>query len=319
MTGTIQTVLGPVPAERMGFTLCHEHILCDFVGADKTGPHRWNPDEVAAALRPLLVQAKERGVRTFVDCTPAFIGRDPRLLKRLAEETSLNILTNTGLYGGADDKFVPDYAYRETAAQLADRWVREWEKGIDGTGGVRPGQIKIGVDAIRPADDVKAAGALSKVDAKLVSAAARASRRTGLTVTCHTGGGPAGLAAARRFKDEGGDPARFIVAHSDGHGEKFNLEVASLGAWVSFDGIGWRPAEESLKQVRPVLERHPERLLLSMDSGWWNAGEPNGGKIRDYNSLTDTFLPALRKSGVSEETVRRLTVENPARAFAAMR
>ena len=44
-------------------------------------------------------------------------------------------------------------------------------------------------------------------------------------------------------------------------------------------------------------------------------GQANGGEVRDFNYLHDTFLPALRKAGVSQETVHELTVKNPAAAF----
>ena len=65
-----------------------------------------------------------------------------------------------------------------------------------------------------------------------------------------------------------------------------------------------------------MLEKHADRLLLSHDNGWFEVGKPGGGKVRDFNYLADSFLPALRKTGVSEETIRQLTVSNPAKAFA---
>src|SRR5687767_1641739 len=223
---SIQTVLGPIPASRFGFALTHEHVMCDFIGAEKTGRHRWDVDEVARTMRPHLEALKALGVTGFVDCTPAYIGRDPRVLKRLAQETGLHIVTNTGYYGGAKDKFVPKHAYDETEAQLAARWIDEWKHGIEGTG-VKPGFMKIGVDEAK-------AGQLSPIDAKLVRAAALASAETGLAVVCHTGGASGGLAAAKLFP---GNKAKFIVAHSDGHGLETNRQVADLGAWVSFDAI----------------------------------------------------------------------------------
>ena len=96
-TGTaIHTVPGPIPSSSWGFTLPHEHVMVDFAGAQKTGRDRWNPDEVVARMQPYLHAAKQRGVRGFIDCTPAYVGRDPRILKKLAQNTGLHILTNTG-------------------------------------------------------------------------------------------------------------------------------------------------------------------------------------------------------------------------------
>ena len=309
----LQTVLGPVPIAEFGPALIHEHVMCDFIGAEQTGRHRWDVDAVVKRMAPYLKQLKERAVTGFVDCTPAFIGRDPRVLKRLAEETGHHILTNTGYYGGAGDKFVPKHAYDESATQLSARWVREWEKGIEDTG-VRPGFMKIGVDEAR-GDPPE----LSVIDAKLVRAAARASRRSGLAVTCHTGGGPAGLAATHVFIEEKADPARFIVAHSDSHGIHMNQRIADLGAWVSFDAISRQPLEQHLKLVRAMVEKHADRLLLSHDNGWYWVGQSSGGEVRDYNYIHDTFVPALEKSGVDPALVRVLTVDNPAKAFGISR
>jgi predicted metal-dependent phosphotriesterase family hydrolase len=306
----VQTVLGPIPASKLGVTLVHEHVMCDFIGAEQTNRSRWEVEAVVKRMLPVLAQLKERGVTGFIDCTPAYIGRDPRVLKRLAQETGLHVVTNTGYYGGANDKFVPKHAYDETADQLADRWVREWEIGIEDSG-VKPGFMKIGVDEIE-SHSVR----LSPIDEKIVRASACASKRTGLAVTCHTGGGPAGLAAAKVFIAEKADPGGFVVAHSDGHGLPINQAVADLGAWVSFDAISRKPLELHLKLVRAMTERHAGSLLLSHDNGWYEVGQENGGDVRDFNYITDVFLPAFRKSGGSEATIQKLTVENPASAFA---
>ncbi len=70
--------------------------MCDFIGAADTGRHRWDVDTVVKRMWPFLNQLQERGFSGFVDCTPAYIGRDPRVLKQLAEATGLHVVTNTG-------------------------------------------------------------------------------------------------------------------------------------------------------------------------------------------------------------------------------
>jgi phosphotriesterase-related protein len=42
----IITVTGEIPASEIGKTLHHEHLLVDFIGADSTGYHRWDKNEV---------------------------------------------------------------------------------------------------------------------------------------------------------------------------------------------------------------------------------------------------------------------------------
>ena len=105
------------------------------------------------------------------------------------------------------------------------------------------------------------------------------------------------------------------MAHSDGHGIQINLQVAEQGAWVSFDGVGRGSLEQHLKLVPAMLEKRADRLLLSMDSGWYSVGEADGGSVRDYNALTDVFLPAFRKAGATEAVVKKLMIDNPAAAF----
>lgn len=309
-TGQILTVRGPIRADSLGMALPHEHVICDFIGADQTNPERWNQDEVVGRMLPYLKALKDTGVSTFFDCTPAFIGRDPVILKRLSQATNLNIVTNTGFYGGANDKYVPQEAYEMSTEAMANHWIEEFENGIDGTG-IRPGFVKIGVDAI--ADN---AATLSEIDAKIVRAAAQTSRKTGLSVTCHTGGGLAGLAALRLFIASGAKASSFIVAHADNHGESINKKVADMGAWVSLDAIGRRPLKQHLELIPKLLSHRADRLLLSQDNGWYSVGEPRGGEIRGYTDLTQNFLPALRAGGVSQTQIDQLMRLNPRNAFA---
>ena len=170
------TVTGPLPADELGTMLPHEHILVDFVGADQVSPERYDADEAFDLMLPHLERAQDVGCQAIAECTPAWLGRDPRLLRRLSEATDIKLLTNTGYYGARQGKFLPAHAFQESAGELADRWIAEWNDGIEDTG-IRPGFIKIGVDA----------GELTDVNRKLVEAASRCHLATGLTIAGHTG------------------------------------------------------------------------------------------------------------------------------------
>src|SRR6056297_311708 len=65
----ITTVTGKIPVSEMGKTLHHEHLLVDFIGADSTGYHRWNRDEVVEKVLPYLSEIKALGYETLVECT----------------------------------------------------------------------------------------------------------------------------------------------------------------------------------------------------------------------------------------------------------
>src|SRR5687768_4166300 len=98
----IDTVSGPLAADRLGVTLMHEHVLVDFIGAAQVSPSRYDADAVFKAVLPYLQQVRRLGCHTLVECTPAYLGRDPRLLRRLSAASGLNILSNTGYYGAAN-------------------------------------------------------------------------------------------------------------------------------------------------------------------------------------------------------------------------
>jgi phosphotriesterase-related protein len=302
----IETVTGTVPSNRLGVTLMHEHVLVDFVGAAEVSPSRYNRDAAFRKALPYLKQVHGLGCRTLVECTPAYLGRDTLLLKRLSEATGLNILTNTGYYGAANDKFVPAHAWRETAEQLAARWIAEARNGIDETG-IRPAFMKIGVDP----------GPLSDIDSKLVAAAARAHLVVGLPVWSHTGDGPAALAQLALLKREGMPLRAFVWVHAQNEPDPaVHQRVAEEGAWISFDGLSPGDVDRYVELVVAMRGAgHLDRVLLSHDAGWYHVGEPGGGTYRPHDTLFTTFIPRLRGRGFAEAEIQQLLVENPRRAL----
>lgn len=303
----IMTVGGPIAADRLGATLPHEHVLVDFIGADQVSRDRYEREQVIEVVTPHLKMLREAGCKTLVECTPAYLGRDPLLLKRLAETSGLHVLTNTGYYGARQGKYLPPHAFRETTDQLARRWLAEWKDGIEDTG-IRPGFIKIGVDK----------GPLTDVNQKLVRAAARAHLESGLTIACHTGDGAAAMQELTILREERVDPAAWIWVHAQNERDtKLHRQAAERGGWVEFDGV--RP-DSIERHVELVMNMHRHgllgRALVSHDAGWYSVGEPGGGAFRPYTTLFEQFLPALKEAGLSDRDVRRLTVDNPADAFA---
>ncbi len=302
----VMTVAGPIRPDQMGLTLTHEHVLVDFIGADKISPDRYDADDAFNRILPHLQRVKDLGCDTFVECTPSFLGKDVRLLQRLSDTTGLHIITNVGYYGAAQDKFLPQHACEDSPEQLADRWTREWESGIDGTR-VRPGFIKIGVDLT----------ALSAVDKKLVLAAAITHKRTGLTIMSHTAAAIPAMAQIEILLDQGVHPEAWIWTHA--HREKDNdlhERAARQGAWIAFDGLDRSELERDLAHLRQMKERGClQRVHLSHDAGWYEPGEAEGGIYRPHDDLFTDVIPELKQAGFSDEEIHRMTVENPADAF----
>jgi predicted metal-dependent phosphotriesterase family hydrolase len=302
----IMTVRGRINASQLGVTLMHEHVMVDFIGAEKVSHQRYDSRQVFDTALPQLKRARELGCRTLVECTPAWLGRDAALLQRLAQSARLNLITNTGYYGARKHLFVPAHAYQESAEQLAARWTQEFEQGIDGTK-IKPGIIKIGMDA----------GPLSEINAKLVAAAALTHLRTGLTIGSHTGDGTAAMQQLGILQKHGVSPKAFIWIHAQSEKNKdLHTQAARRGCWVEFDGISSRSVSQHVDLVTNLAAAgFLNQTLVSMDAGWYHVGEPAGGSYRGYDSLFTEFLPALRKT-FSEKQVNQLIAGNPREALA---
>lgn len=314
--GQVISVNGSIMPEDMGLTLIHEHVMVDWVGADSTGYHRWNREEVVARALPYFEELKEYGVRTFLDCTPAYLGRDPWVLKKLSELTGIQVLTNTGYYGSGNNKFVPKSAGNDTPEEIAAVWIGEFREGIDGSG-VRPGFLKMSVED---------RDTLSAMHEKLVRAAALTHLETGLTLVSHTGSDGPALAQLAVLNEMGVAPAAFVWTHAQNGTLEGYLRAARLGAWISLDHINAGPADkpedpgnipwyvETLARLK--AEGLLGHILLSHDAGWYNVGQHNGGKYRGYTDLFTDLIPQLRANGFTQSDLDLLLVENPRRAYA---
>ena len=292
-------LLAPPPPGLQPSALVHEHVLVDFrdPAAQSAGY-----DVEAAFLRakPHLEEIRRLGCVRFQDCTPRYLGRNPALLLRLADATGLDIWTTTGWYAARDHKYLPPEARTETAEQIARRWTREIERGVDG---MKPRFIKIGVNR----------APLHELDRKIVTAAAMCSRQTGATVASHTGGaGPAALEQLEIFTAAHGDPAKFVWVHADSEkNPAVHEKVARMGAWVEFDHVSEANAAFHLESVRFMAGRGLlGRTLISQDAGYYRPGEPDGGAFKPYSYLYTGFLPKLDPAWV-----KPLMADNPVAAF----
>jgi len=292
----------PQPVNIPGSILVHEHVLVDFIGADKFSRDRYNLEDAFKVCRPYLEALKKHGCARLQECTPNYLGRDPRLLRRLTEATGIDLWTNTGLYGARNHIFLPDYAKTETAEQLARRWLGELKTGVDG---MKPRFVKIGVND----------APLHPLDRKLVEAAAIVARESGLTVASHTGGrGPAAVEQLEIFTSRKAPLAKFVWVHAQSEKDHaFHEKVARAGAWVEFDGISassaaWhRDCVLKMDQLGLI-----EKTLVSQDAGWYRPQEPGGGAFRGFTYLYESFLPVIPRSLWDV-----LLVANPKRAFGA--
>jgi phosphotriesterase-related protein len=302
----IITVTGEIPASEIGKTLHHEHLLVDFIGADSTGYHRWDKNEVVEKVLPYLLEIKKLGYKTLVECTPAYLGRDPELMKMLSEKSGIQIITNTGYYSAVGAKYIPDHAFTETAEQLAARWIDEANNGIEGTG-IYPGFIKIAVER-KP---------LEEINRKVVEAACITHKSTGLVIMSHTGPALPAFQEIEILKQNGVHPSAFIWTHAQNEKDfSKHIEAAKMGVWIAFDNFNSGQLERYIEFAQLMKkEGLLGKVLFSHDAGWFRPGEPNGGEFRGFTEIEEFLIPALEKNGLSQPDIYQIFNANPAEAF----
>jgi len=303
----IQTVLGPIAPDELGFTLPHEHTQIALWHIESRWDY-WQLTRDQPVILDELAKFRAAGGNGLVDLTLPGVGRDPAWLRSLAEKSGLHVVMGCGWYRTA---YYPPEARidRRSVDDLADELVAEIEVGVGETG-IKPGIIgEIGTDKpwISPAEE------------RVHRAAARASRRTGLAITTHGVLSDVGLAQLRILEEEGADPARVIVGHADSYPFLDHyLAILARGANLEFDFIGMPWERERIGETRTIelmcelLGRgHADRLFVSQDVCNDSQLTVFGGN--GYTYLTDSFLPRLRAAGVSDAEIETMTVANPRR------
>lgn len=298
----VMTVRGPVDADTLGPTLPHEHIFVNSV-REYRGTGLLNDHALALKELQHFVDA---GGRTLVDCTTVEIRRDPLGLKRVSEETGLNIVMGCGHY--RDPYLDRDWFDSSSVDDIADSIVRDIETGVGDTG-VRAGIIgEIGADKWY----------ISAAEERSFRAAARAHLRTGLTVTTHAARWPVGKPQLAILEAEGVDPHRVIIGHCDMVPiPDYHEYLATKGTFVEFDTIRGECEYDDEARVGFVQnligKGFLDRILLSQDVCLRTLLRITGGCGYDY--VFNDFLPKLRGAGVGDDEIHQMTVVNPRRAL----
>ncbi len=305
MAAHLITTLGPLKADELGVILPHEHIFVDLRTWDKPGYGEGEAADVIALMGPEIEKAREAGVTALVECSPVGVGRRADILQVFSEATGFPLVVPTGVYR---EPWILPWMHEASEDRLYEWMLEELEVQIESSG-VQAGFIKLsaGDDGITP------------TEAKVLRAAARAGAVTNAIIGSHTIRGRVVRDQLDIIEQAGYAPERFIWIHTQAEPDfDLHLEMAGRGAWIEYDSIG-DPAEDEkfIGWIQRVLAAgYGGQLMLSHDRGWYDPAQPGGGTPRPFTYLTETFLPKLVAAGVPEADVRRLTVDNPFRAFA---
>jgi phosphotriesterase-related protein len=301
-TRFIHTVSGAIAVAEIKVALSHEHIMSNF-GKDISEASIYDEAALMQQVVPYLQKVKALGVDTIFDYTTAYFGRRVDLLEKIAAATELNIVTNTGFYGAAEDRYIPAFAYQASAESIASIWINEFKQGIDNTK-IKPGFIKLGFDNGEP----------SAIDQKLFIAGLITHKETGLTVAVHTGDNLKAMEWQLQMLDEYNiSPDAWIWAHANRLEDTEQLiSVAKKGAWVSLDGVNIDNVPSYIAQLK-IFRAHNvlHKVLLSHDGNAY----PMGGEIRPALALHQHLIPAMLKNDFTAAEIHQLLVDNPRNAY----
>jgi phosphotriesterase-related protein len=336
----VMTVTGPVPVEKIGITLVHEHIMVN-------GP-TWfaEPDESARYLRDVPVDAdlyealrtnpyankdnvfmldegtaveelnhfRELGGATVVDVSCRGIGPFPEKLKHVSEGCGVNVIMGTGYYYEASH---PPEVKHMSIADLVDQMVEDITVGVNGSG------IKAGIIG-----EVGVSWDFTSEEMKCLRAGAQASCLTQVPITIHQ---PSFYRMANQVVeivlDEGAEAQHTVIGHMCASGEDlvYQLKVLESGVFIGYDLIGSDLYYPSIGTGQPTDEENAyhicrlieagfiEQILLSHDIFIKICLKKYGG--RGYAHILKNFVPRLMALGITEQQIHTLLVENPKRLF----
>jgi phosphotriesterase-related protein len=305
---TVETVLGPVDASKLGFTLSHEHVIVAMGAENRHYPWRFDWPATRAAAVAELSEAKRGGVDTIIDLTTPDLGRDVEYVADVARASGMNVVVATGLW-----RDIPRSFWAREHDDIAEIFVREITEGIGNT------NIKAG--AIKVANDM---GGVTAEGERVLRGAARALKRTGCPIsTHHWAPEQVGRRQVEVFAQEGAPMDRIAIGHSADTTDVGYLEsLLKAGVYLSMDrypgGPGRTQWEQRNETVKALVDRGwASKIMLGHDHAPMAVVKGGRGYTPSsptrYLFLKTVAIPALIQMGVSEETVHLMTVEVPRR------
>lgn len=300
----LRTTLGPKSKSELGMILPHEHVFVDLRTPDQPGYAEAAVEDVVRLMAPEIERIKKLGVTALVECSTGGVGRRADIDLAVSLATDFPIVVPTGNYR---EPWIPEWVRHASEKELEAWMLGELTEQIDETG-FQAGWIKLSAG-----DD-----GMTALDRKILRAAARAAAQTDAVIGSHTIRGRVVMDQLDVIEAEGYRVDRFISIHTQEEKDfAYNVAIAERGAWIEYDHVGRAEDNEVAELVIKALDAGcGDRLLLSHDRGWFDPALPMGGTPKPYTHLSTVLLPELKRRGVDDGTLMRLTHENPFEAFA---
>ncbi len=302
----VQTVIGRISPEEMGITYCHDHIL--FMPPppyDKKDP-TLRLDNLQKSMREMEF-FQMAGGRCVIEMSTVETGRSPVGLKEISQKTGIHIVAATGFNKSIySESVVADQAVEEISQEM----IKDLMIGMDGS------EIKAGVIKTSSSKDIFTAG-----EEKVFQAAAITHQETGATVSTHTEAGTMALEQIQKLKNAGVDSGSIVIGHLDRKLEwDYLVAVAKEGVYLSFDQISkekYYPDAFRIEIIKNLIDAgFINQIMLAGDLARLSYLPSYGfGYGPGYTYILWRFVPWMIEEGVTQDQIKKILVENPARAF----
>jgi phosphotriesterase-related protein len=316
VTTVVRTVLGDVPADRLGPAYLHEHLVIDSPLVHDRFPHIWLPSVEDAVAE--VGACATAGVGAMLDAMPCASGRDVVKLAAISRATGVHLVATTGLHTAKYYAGRP-WTQEEGEDVLAELFTADVVEGIDRYDyggpvvrrtGHRAGAVKAATSGDRP----------TASERRAFTAAAETVRRTGVPLLTHCEEGRGAPAQLELLRDLDVPLERVVLSHTDKVRDAgYHRELLQSGVNVEYDqalrqdpdeprGTGWLIAGA-------VAAGHTDQLMLGTDGARRSLWRALGGSPGLAWLMTD-FTAVLDRHGVDADTRRRILIDNPARVLA---
>jgi phosphotriesterase-related protein len=323
MTTTVQTVLGPIAVDKLGFTLMHDHLKNAYPGWEVDTTLKLDRAAEVDKAVERLSKLRAAGASTMLDPCPMELARDPDFMAEVSHRSGIRIICTTGLYleQGLDLAGFPPYFKTMRIEQIQRIYTTELKEGI-GPAHIRPGLIKCATGPNQ----------IGKNEERALRAAARTAMDLDVRITTHTTMGTMGNEQLDIFLSEGMQPHHVIIGHCDWNRDTgYHKSILDRGCYIGFDTIGIDAITPDEIRIRNLAELtgagYARQIVLSHDyAGCWVFSEedmlPYLRKLmtapkRRYTYLIEEFIPKLREAGVTQAAIDTMTIGNPRRYFAS--
>ncbi|MDN3016104.1 phosphotriesterase-related protein [Paenibacillus sp. BSR1-1] len=308
----IHSVTGQVDSSELGVTLVHEHMRVRSESVYVQFPHLYDEEKEFAKAVEQVNRVKELGVKTICDPTVMELGRDIRFIERVARETGVQIIAATGIYSY---HYIPPHFQNCNIDYMADLFVRDIEVGIQNTS-IKAGFLKCATDAQGITRDVE----------KVIRAAARAHKRTGVPIMTHSHPkSGTGIKQLDILLEEGVDPKRVLIGHTgDTDNMEYILKVLDHGAFIGMDRYGINREctieDRNTTVIELAKQGYADRMFLSQDYcctlDWYPEGTAEKMNPKwTMSFILEEIIPELKRYGVTEEQINVMMVDNARRWF----